>query len=63
MSDKAIEEFLAKGGVIQQIKTGVSGVPEGSTYSPWGAPRKAGRPAADAPAPVVDETDDDEETK
>jgi hypothetical protein len=44
---------LANGGTIQKIPAGVSGIPEGSTYNPWGAPRKAGRPpAVDKPAVV-----------
>lgn len=65
MTDDAIKAFLAKGGVIQQIPPGVSGVTEGSTFSPWGAPRKAGRPpAADKPAPTIDEPpEEDEETE
>jgi hypothetical protein len=47
-SDQALEDFLAQGGVIQQVPIGKSGRVEGAGYSAWGAPRKAGRPAADA---------------
>ena len=57
MTDEAIKAFLANGGVIQQVAVGVSGIPEGSTFNPWGAPRKAGRPPA-ADKPVVVEADD-----
>ena len=56
--DAAMAEFLAKGGVIQQIAVGVSGRVEGASYSAWGAPRKAGRPAADAIVPTIEPTDD-----
>jgi hypothetical protein len=61
MTDEAIKAFLANGGVIQQVAVGVSGIPEGSTFNPWGAPRKAGRPpAADKPVVVeLDEPDDE----
>jgi hypothetical protein len=56
--DAALAEFLAKGGVIQQVAVGVSGRVEGSGYSAWGAPRKAGRPAVDATVPTIEPTDD-----
>jgi hypothetical protein len=42
--DKAVEEFLARGGVIQQAAYRESGRVEGASTSPWGA-KKAGRPA------------------
>jgi len=55
MTDDAIKAFLANGGAIQKIPAGVSGIPEGSTFNPWGAPRKAGRPpAVDKPATVIE---------
>lgn len=38
--DQALAEFLAKGGVIQQIANNVSGRVEGASYSAWGAPKK-----------------------
>lgn len=52
--DAAIAEFLAKGGKIQQCAVNASGRVEGSGYSAWGAPRKAGRPPAGAPVPTID---------
>jgi hypothetical protein len=49
-TDDALTEFLANGGVIQQIERNVSGREEGATYR--GAPKKkAGRPAAGDVAP------------
>jgi hypothetical protein len=42
--DKAMAEFLAKGGVIQQGAYRESGRVEGAMVNPWGA-KKAGRPA------------------
>ena len=57
--DQALADFLAKGGKIQQIGTGVSGRVEGEPYSPWGAPRKAGRPAAEKSIAIIE--DDTEE--
>jgi hypothetical protein len=57
-SDAALAEFLAKGGVVQQIATGVSGRAEGDTGSAWGKP-KAGRPPAVKPVPVIDIEDDE----
>jgi len=54
-----ISEFLAKGGKIQQIPSGVSGRVEGAPISAWGAPRKAGRPAQADVAPVTEEDDDE----
>jgi hypothetical protein len=56
--DEALAEFLAKGGKIQQVAPGVSGRAEGYTGSAWGAPRKAGRPAADAIVPIIEPTDE-----
>jgi hypothetical protein len=51
-----MEEFLAKGGKIQQVATGVSGRIEGVNYSAWGAPRKAGRPPNVPDTPKTDKT-------
>jgi hypothetical protein len=48
-TDIAIQEFLARGGVIQKIEPNVSGRVEGVSYSAWGRPKK---PAA---APVTEE--------
>ena len=54
-------EFLAKGGVIQQVANGVSGRVEGVSYSAWGAPRKAGRPAAEKSIASTEEPEEDME--
>ena len=58
--DAAMAEFLAKGGVIQQVANGVSGRVEGVSYSAWGAPRKAGRPAAEKSIAPVDPLAEDD---
>ena len=50
-TDEALQEFLARGGTIQQIEPNVSGRVEGVNYSAWGRPKK---PVA---APVVEETE------
>lgn len=50
-TDIAIQEFLARGGIIQKIEPNVSGRVEGVSYSAWGRPKK---PAA---APVIEETE------
>ena len=55
--EQAMAEFLANGGKIQQIASGVSGRVEGAFVSPWGAPKKAGRPAATAIIEVDDSED------
>ena len=52
--DDAITEFLANGGKIQYCAPNASGRSENSTYSAWGAPRKAGRPAASDVVPTID---------
>lgn len=58
-SEQALADFIANGGKIQQIAIGVSGRVEGEYYSPWGAPRKAGRPPlAKSIAPILDPVDD-----
>jgi hypothetical protein len=57
--DKAIEEFLAKGGVIQQAAYRESGRVEGAAYtSPWGA-KKAGRPPAADIDPTIEVEDEE----
>jgi hypothetical protein len=53
--DAAIAEFLAKGGKIQYCAPNASGRVEGTEYSAWGAPRKAGRPPASTPTPTIDD--------
>jgi len=59
--DAALAEFLARGGVIQQVASGVSGRAEGYTGSAWGAPRKAGRPAAEKSIAPIKEPEEDME--
>ena len=39
-TDDAIAAFLAKGGVIQQLPPGKSGIPEGYSQNAWGRPKK-----------------------
>lgn len=53
--EQAMEEFLAKGGVIQQIPPGVSGRPEGVGYSMWSKKKASTSPLANPP-----EEDDEE---
>jgi hypothetical protein len=54
-TDTAIEEFLAKGGVIQQAKYRESGRVEGAAYTnPWGA-KKADRTPDTDPTLEVEE--------
>ena len=55
-TDQALQEFLERGGVIQQIEPNVSGRVEGASYSAWGRPKK---PVV-APVPVPDIVDEDE---
>jgi len=57
-TDEAIQEFLARGGVIQKIEPNVSGRVEGVSYSAWGRPKK---PAAAPVAEVVEEVEEIEE--
>jgi hypothetical protein len=59
-SDKALADFFAKGGIVQQIPFRASGRVEGAVPNKvWGA-KKAGRPSsADVETPT--EIDEDEE--
>jgi len=38
--DIAMKQFLADGGIVQQIARGVSGIEEGSPQAAWGRPKK-----------------------
>ena len=38
--DIAMKQFLADGGIVQQIARGVSGAEDGSPQSAWGRPKK-----------------------
>ena len=58
-SDKALADFFAKGGTVQQIPFRVSGRVEGATTHSWGA-KKAGRPSSTDVKPPT-EIDEDEE--
>jgi hypothetical protein len=59
--EKAMAEFLAKGGVIQQAAYRESGRIEGAAFtSPWGAKKKAGRPSADDALEPPADTEEDE---
>ena len=48
-TDAAIEEFLAKGGVIQKIERNVSSRQEGSSYSSWSKKKPSTSPLASIP--------------
>jgi hypothetical protein len=57
--EKAMADFLAKGGVIQQAAYRESGRVEGAPYtSPWGA-KKAGRPPAADIDPTIEVEDEE----
>ena len=43
-SDRALEEFFARGGKVQTVANNVSGRVEGSSYSAWGKPKKKAAP-------------------
>jgi hypothetical protein len=38
--DQAMSEFLAKGGKVQEIPSGKSGIVPGQSNSPWGKKKK-----------------------
>jgi hypothetical protein len=39
--DQAMAEFLSKGGKVQEIPSGKSGIVPGQSNSPWGKKKKA----------------------
>ena len=45
----ALAEFLAKGGMIQQIERNVSGREEGTSYSSWSKKKPSTSPLANPP--------------
>lgn len=47
--DRAIEEFLAKGGKITQCAYGKSGRVEGESYSSWSKKKPSTSPLANPP--------------
>ena len=48
-TEAAMAEFLAKGGVIQQIGRNVSSREEGSSYSSWSKKKPSTSPLANPP--------------
>ena len=48
-TDPAILEFLARGGVIQQIDRNVSSRAEGASYSSWSKKKPSTSPLASTP--------------
>jgi hypothetical protein len=48
-SDDALAEFLAKGGVIQQLKPNQSGRVDGASYSSWSKKKPSTSPLASPP--------------
>jgi hypothetical protein len=48
-TDAALAEFLAKGGVIQQLRPNQSGRVEGESYSPWAKKKPSTSPLANPP--------------
>jgi hypothetical protein len=55
--DDPMARFLAEGGKIQQGAYKESGRVEGASNNIWGT-RKPGRPAANAPTPIIESDDD-----
>ena len=49
VTDAALAEFLAKGGVIQQLKPNQSGRVEGESYSMWSKKKPSTSPLANPP--------------
>jgi hypothetical protein len=48
-TDDALAEFLAKGGVIQQLKPNQSGREDGASYSSWSKKKPSTSPLASPP--------------
>jgi hypothetical protein len=48
-SEDALAEFLAKGGVIQQLKPNQSGRVDGASYSSWSKKKPSTSPLASPP--------------
>ena len=45
--EQAMAEFLAKGGKVQEVPAGKSGIVQGQSNSPWGRKKKAAEPAVE----------------
>jgi hypothetical protein len=58
-SDRALEEFFARGGKVQTVANNVSGRVEGSTYSAWGKPKKKAATPDEEPTAVLEVEDED----
>jgi len=52
--DQAMAEFLSKGGKVQEIPSGKSGIVPGQSNSPWGKKKKAVDPVAEVEELVVE---------
>jgi hypothetical protein len=61
LSDLAIAEFLARGGKVQVIAPGKSGVVPGSGGNMWGRGRKKATPAAETVAEVPQAAEEEAE--
>ena len=48
-TEAALEEFLAKGGQVQQLKPNQSGRVEGESYSMWSKKKPSTSPFANPP--------------
>ena len=48
-TEAALEEFLAKGGQVQQLKPNQSGRVEGESYSMWSKKKPSTSPLANPP--------------
>jgi len=48
-SEDALAEFLAKGGVIQQLRPNQSGRVDGASYSSWSKKKPSTSPLASPP--------------
>ena len=48
-TETALEEFLAKGGQVQQLKPNQSGRVEGESYSMWSKKKPSTSPLANPP--------------
>jgi hypothetical protein len=57
-TDRALAEFLARGGKIQTVPTGKSGIPEGGFANAWGRKKRVATVEPDA---VLEETAAEEE--
>jgi hypothetical protein len=54
-SDRALEEFFARGGKVQTVANNVSGRVDGASYSAWGKPKK--KAAVEEEAAVEEQLD------